>query len=96
MGSRMDMNEMRKLGSPSFDSEGNIVALHRKLKHGDQVTWLGRKHGFGPNDEHFQVGHVYTVCFIYPSNNDVELQGGDPGITARAGENEYRVPNQVG
>lgn len=91
----MDMNEMRKFGSPSFDSEGNIVALHRKLKLGDQVTWLGRKQGSGSNDDHFQIGHAYPVCFIYPSNFDVELQSGDPGITTRAGESEYRAPNKV-
>lgn len=90
----MGTNAMRKFGSPSFDEAGNIVALHGKLKLGEKVVWLGRKQGSGSNDEHFQVGHAYPVCFIYPSNTDVELQGDDPGVTTRAGDTEYSLLDQ--
>lgn len=88
------MDEMRKYGSPSFDQAGNVVKLHGKLALFDKVVWLGRKQGSGSNDDHFQVGQAYQVCFIYPSNGDVELQGDEPNITTRAGEEEYRLLTQ--
>jgi hypothetical protein len=83
-------HQQRKFGTRIYDEAGNVMALHGKVKLGDQVTWLGRKHGSGSHDDRFQIGSSYSVCFIYPSNGDVELQGPDPRITTRAGEDEYR------
>lgn len=67
----------------------NNEALHSKIKLRQRVTWLGRKVGSCVNDRHFTVGMPYEVCFIYPSNGDVELQGNSPELTIRATESEY-------
>jgi len=84
-----EANQYRKYGIRIYDESGNVTALHGKVKLGDQVTWLGRKHGSGSHDEQFRIGQAYQVCFIYPSNGNVELQGPKPEITTRAGEEEY-------
>jgi hypothetical protein len=89
-----EANQDRKFGTRIYDESGNVTALHGKVKLGDQVTWLGRKHGSGSHDARFQLGKIYEVCFIYPSNGDIELQGPKPEITTRAGEEEYRQLQQ--
>jgi hypothetical protein len=98
MGKPHDMTEAhqyRKFGTRIYDESGNVIALHGKVRLGDRVTWLGRKQGSGSHDDQFQIGEAYQVCFIYPSNGDVELQGPKPWITTRAGDEEYRKVQQT-
>lgn len=83
------MRSERKFGTMSFDAAGNVTEVYGKVKLGDQVIWLGRKHGSGSYDHLLEIGKPYQVHFIYPSNGDVELQGPKPNITVRAGEEEY-------
>ena len=90
-----ETNQCRNFCTRIYDESENVIALHGKVKLGDQVTWLGRKHGSGSFDEQFHVGQIYQVYFIYPSNGDVELQGPTPEITTRAGEEEYRQVQQT-
>ena len=75
---------------PEMLLDAAIVATD-KVKLGDQVTWLGRKHGSGSNDARFIVGQRYPVAHIYLSNLDVELQGEQPEITTRAGQSEFSI-----
>ncbi|RCW64073.1 hypothetical protein DET61_116114 [Marinobacter nauticus] len=90
-----EANQHSKFGSLICDESGNVIALYGKVRLGDRVTWLRRKHGSGSHDDQFQIGQAYQVCFIYPSNGDVELQGPKPGITTRAGDEEYRKVQQT-
>lgn len=90
-----NMRQPKKYGTHIYDEAGNVTALHGKLEVGDRVVWLGRKHGSGSHDAKFEVGKSYPVYFIYPSNGDVELQGSEPQITTRAGEEEYRTQSKA-
>lgn len=83
------MAQDKKFGTRIYSEAGNVIALSGKLKLGDEVVWLGRKYGSCSNDGEFEIGKAYRVCFIYPSNGDVELQGHEPQITTRAGAEEY-------
>lgn len=90
-----NLGQPKKYGSRVYDAAGNVTALHGKLEVGDRVVWLGRKHGSGSHDAKFEVGQSYPVCFIYPNNGDIELQGSEPQITIRAGEEEYRAQTGI-
>jgi hypothetical protein len=80
----------RKYGTAIWDTAGNVIELHGKVKIGDKVTWLGRKAGSGKYDSEFVVGQQYPVCYIHESNFDVELQGQAGHITTRASSTEYQ------
>lgn len=83
----------RQYESPALDASGRIVGLQGKVKLGGQVTWLGRKQGSCSNDDKFVVGQPYSVCHIYDSNHDVEIELPDcpPHVTIRAGQSEYEI-----
>lgn len=69
--------------------DDKIVALCGVVSVGDTVEWKGRLHGTCSNDGLFVKGLSYSVCFIYPTNFDVELQHpSNPSITIRARHSE--------
>jgi hypothetical protein len=80
----------RKFGTLVHDDTGRVVEVSGKVRLGEQVLWLGRKHGSCTHDAKFEINQAYQVYFIYPSNGDVELQGPEPHITIRATGDEYR------
>lgn len=78
------------VGTAIYNLKGQIQELHRWVKLGDKVFWLGRKEGSGSWDDSFKVGEAYEVIFIYPAGG-VELQGPEPQITTRAGASEFET-----
>ena len=85
--------ENAKCDSPIHREDGCITELKGKVKLGDPVQWHGRKAGSCTNDAVFIPGQLYRVCFIYPSNHDVEIERYIDKVhtTVRAGPSEYSV-----
>jgi len=82
-----------RCGTLRKNSSGRVVEVIGKVKLGDMVTWQGRTDGFCSDEDSFEIGQIYPVVFIHPSNADVELGAEVEGerVTIRARDTEYSL-----